>query len=119
MIGGATGPKYDPPGWVKGKGYNRAHLLAAVLGGSNKDPRNFVTMHQYANTPVMRDFELQIRDAVKSGEIVQYRVTPHYDGNSVIPKGVTLEAYGNKGFQFKPKGSVSGTNILSICNKPK
>ncbi|MFF2819661.1 DUF6531 domain-containing protein [Kitasatospora cineracea] len=119
MMGGKTDPKYDPVGWATGKGYNRAHLLGAQIGGSNKDPRNFVTMHQYANTPIMRDLEGQIRKAVDAGEIIHYRVTPHYDRNELIPRGVTIEAYGNKGFQFQPKGSSSGTNTLSICNKKK
>ncbi|MFF2630905.1 DUF6531 domain-containing protein [Kitasatospora griseola] len=119
MMGGKTNPQYDPAGWVSGRGYNRAHLLGAQLGGSNKDPRNFVTMHQYANTPIMRDLEGQIRAAVDNGEIIRYRVTPVYDGNDLLPKGVTLEAHGNKGFQFQPKGSSTGTNILSICNKKK
>jgi RHS repeat-associated protein len=119
MMGGKTDPKVDPAGWVTGQHYNRAHLLGAQLGGSNKDPRNFVTMHQYANTPVMRDLEGQVRKAVDNGEIIRYRVTPVYSGRSLLPKGVTIEAYGNKGFKFHPKGSVGGTNVLSICNKKR
>ncbi|SEM02865.1 DNA/RNA non-specific endonuclease [Streptacidiphilus jiangxiensis] len=119
MMGGKTDPKVDPAGWVTGQGYNRAHLLGAQLGGSNKDPRNFVTMHQYANTPVMRDLEGQVRKAVDNGEIIRYRVTPVYSGRSLLPKGVTIEAYGNKGFKFQPKGSVGGTNVISICNKKR
>ncbi|WP_374404129.1 DNA/RNA non-specific endonuclease [Streptomyces sp. 35G-GA-8] len=53
MMGGKTGPGVDPAGWQSNKGYNRAHLLGAQIGGSNKDPRNFVTMHAYANRPKM------------------------------------------------------------------
>jgi len=98
MMGGKTKPKVDPAGWETGKGYNRAHLLGAQLGGSNKDPRNFVTMHQYANTPVMRDIENRIRAAVDNGEIIEYEVTPIYRGSDPIPLGVTLKAKGNKGF---------------------
>ncbi|WP_372337607.1 hypothetical protein [Streptomyces sp. MK5] len=45
-------PHGDPPGWERDKGYNRAHLLCARLGGSNYDPRNFVSMHSDANSPV-------------------------------------------------------------------
>jgi RHS repeat-associated protein len=119
MMGGRTDPKVDPAGWATGQGYNRAHLLGAQLGGSNRDPRNFVTMHQYANTPVMRDLEGQVRKAVDNGEIIRYRVTPVYSGRSLLPKGVTIEAYGNKGFKFQPKGSVGGTNVISICNKKR
>ncbi|UDM04805.1 DUF6531 domain-containing protein [Streptomyces longhuiensis] len=120
MLGGKTGPKVDPAGWESGKGYNRAHLLAAMIGGSNKDPRNFVTMHSYANSPVMRQVELQVRNAVRDNdEIIQYSVKPIYaDGNAKIPLGVTIEAHGNKGFTMHPHGSDSGgTNSVTIWNR--
>ena len=100
MLGGKTKPKVDPAGWESGKGYNRAHLLGAQLGGSNKDPRNFVTMYQYANTPVMRDIENRVRAAVEKGELIQYEVTPIYRGSDPIPLGVTIRANGNKGFDI-------------------
>ncbi|MGW0827496.1 DNA/RNA non-specific endonuclease [Streptomyces sp. NPDC002845] len=99
-IGGKTNPSVDPAGWESGQGYNRAHLLAAVLGGANNDRRNFVTMHAYANSPVMRAFELQIRNVVRGGENVSYRATPIYSGTSSIPLGVTLSARGNLGFSL-------------------
>ncbi|MFB7557096.1 DNA/RNA non-specific endonuclease [Streptomyces brevispora] len=99
-IGGKTNPSVDPAGWQSGQGYNRAHLLAAVLGGVNNDKRNFVTMHAYANSPVMRGFELQVRDAVKAGENILYRATPIYSGSNPLPLGVTLSARGNAGFSL-------------------
>ncbi|MFE5774149.1 putative T7SS-secreted protein [Streptomyces sp. NPDC056485] len=95
-----TDPHGDPPGWQKGKGYNRAHLLGAQLGGSNFDPANFVTMHRYANSPVMRHIENEVRAAVESGETIQYSVTPRYNGTDPIPTGVYIEAYGSNGFKF-------------------
>ena len=120
MMGGRTRPQFDPPGWQSGQGYNRSHLLGAQLGGSNRDPRNFVTMHRYANTPIMRDIENQVRAAVDRGETIQYSVTPIYDGNSVVPRGVTIEAYGSNGFQFTPNGSGGGgVNSVSILNVPR
>ncbi|MCX5441309.1 DUF6531 domain-containing protein [Streptomyces sp. NBC_00063] len=121
MLGGKTGPQVDPAGWESGKGYNRAHLLAAMIGGSNKDPRNFVTMHSYANSPVMRQVELQVRNAARDGEIIQYSVTPIYaDDNAKIPLGVTIEAHGNNGFQMRPHGSDGdGTNIFTIWNRKR
>ncbi|AWT44090.1 MULTISPECIES: RHS repeat-associated core domain-containing protein [Streptomyces] len=121
MLGGKTSPQVDPAGWESGKGYNRAHLLAAMIGGSNKDPRNFVTMHSYANSPVMRQIELQIRNAVKDGEIILYSVIPIYaDDKAKIPLGVTIEAYGSKGFEMRPHGSDSGgTNSVTIWNRKR
>ncbi|MEV0807604.1 DNA/RNA non-specific endonuclease [Micromonospora sp. NPDC050200] len=73
---------------------NQTHLLAAMLGGSNTDPRNFVAMHRYANSPTMRSVEFQIRDAVKAGQQVDLRVTPIYQGTSARPGGITMQAVG-------------------------
>jgi hypothetical protein len=114
-IGGSTDPKVDPVGWVSGKGYNRAHLLAAMLGGSNKDPRNFVTMFRYANSPVMRSVEMAVRDAIKNGgETVRYEVTPIYADVVVgpanpYPLGVTIRAQGSGGLDI----------FQTILNGPK
>ncbi len=84
-------------------------LLGAQLGGLNTDPRNFVTMHQYANTPVMRGVERQVRKAVEDGQTVHYRVTPVYRGADPLPLGVTIEAQGSGGLDI----------YMSILNRPK
>lgn len=55
---------------------SKTHLLGAQIGGSNKDARNFVTMHPFANSPVMRKVEDQIWAAVDRGETIEYSVTP-------------------------------------------
>jgi hypothetical protein len=117
-----TDPHGDPPGWQKDKGYNRAHLLGAQLGGSNYNPANFVTMHSYANSPVMRHIENQIRAAVESGETIQYSVTPQYNGSDKIPTGVHVEAYGSDGFQFTQHRSTGITepgNTAFIPNQKR
>ncbi|MFE7808212.1 putative T7SS-secreted protein [Streptomyces sp. NPDC057430] len=117
-----TDPHGDPPGWEKDKGYNRAHLLGAQLGGSNYNPANFVTMHAYANSPVMRHIENQIRAAVESGETIQYSVTPRYNGTDKIPTGVYIEAYGSDGFQFtqhRSTGITESGNTAFIPNQKR
>ncbi|QNE78371.1 type IV secretion protein Rhs [Streptomyces finlayi] len=117
-----TDPHGDPPGWEKDKGYNRAHLLGAQLGGSNYNPANFVTMHAYANSPVMRHMENQIRAAVESGETIQYSVTPKYNGVDKIPVGVDIEAYGSNGFTFtqhRSTGSIDSGNTAFIPNQKR
>ncbi|MFC9454317.1 RHS repeat-associated core domain-containing protein [Streptomyces sp. NPDC056983] len=119
MMGGKTNPQVDPAGWESDKGFNRAHLLGAQIGGSNKDPRNFVTMHAYANSPMMRRYETQVRKAVDKGEVIEYSATPVYRGDSVVPEGVWLEAQGSDGFQFMPKDATTGTNRVYIPNEPK
>lgn len=123
MTGGRTNPQAKVPGYEKYKKLNKTHLLGAQIGGSNKDPRNFVTMHRFANSPVMRKIEDQIREAVdKKGETIEYTVTPVYrtkDPTDVVPIGLTIEARGNKGFSFTPYGGGSDTNLITILNVPK
>jgi hypothetical protein len=100
--GTKANPRILPPGW--GTVYNgkaRGHLLANVLGGSGDDKRNLVTIVQIPiNTPIMRDIELSIRDAVNAGETILYQVTPIYRGGDLIPMGITIEAIGDQGFEL-------------------
>ncbi|QTD95752.1 Putative deoxyribonuclease RhsC [Streptomyces cyanogenus] len=122
MMGGKTRPRVNVPGYKKGGAWNKGHLLGAQLGGSNRDPRNFVAMHAYANSPVMRQVENDVRAAVDRGETITYNVTPIYrtnDPTDVVPVGVTIEAHGNRGFQFTPLGSSSPTNAVTILNEPR
>ncbi|MFI0964931.1 hypothetical protein ACH4S8_26565 [Streptomyces sp. NPDC021080] len=79
-------------------------------------------MHSYANSPVMRRIELQVRNAVRdTGETIQYSVEPIYaDEHAKIPLGVTIEAHGNKGFQMYPHGSTGGgTDVFTIWNRKR
>jgi hypothetical protein len=56
------------PGWDGQAAYNRTHLPAASLGGSNNMPENFVTAHRYANHPVVYPYESQAaRAAARTG----------------------------------------------------
>ncbi|MBY8886683.1 DNA/RNA non-specific endonuclease [Streptomyces sp. PTM05] len=137
MLGGHTDAQPDPAGWGDtgagwdpDKKYNRGHLLGSLLGGSNEDPRNFATMHEFANSPVMRHYELQIQQAVKNGHVVHYKVTPVYASDKdVIPVGLTLEARSSDGFTFKGYSrdtktrralrAGEGTNSVTIMNIPK
>ncbi|MCX4635123.1 DNA/RNA non-specific endonuclease [Streptomyces platensis] len=121
MMGGKTKPSApsEPPGWKGGGDYHRSHLLGAQLGGSNKSTQNFVTLHGYANTPVMRVYEGQIRKAVDAGETVTYTVTPKYKGNNLLPDSVELNVTGSNGFQFTHRDTQALTNKVSFSNKPK
>ena len=107
MIG--TGTKANasiiPTGFAGGgpgsPGHARGHLLGKQLGGSGDDSRNLVTLFQTpVNSPIMRDYENSIRKAVEDGEIVKYSVTPMYNGNELIPRGITLNASGSGGFSL-------------------
>ncbi|WP_206507529.1 RHS repeat-associated core domain-containing protein [Streptomyces chrestomyceticus] len=124
MLGGRTKarPKDGCAGYVPGKNYNRTHLLGALIGGSNKDSRNFVTAHRNMNSPVMLAIETQIRDAAAAGEKIEYSVTPIYrtnDPSDVIPVGLTIEARGDRGFTFRPYEGGGRSNHISLLNEPK
>jgi YD repeat-containing protein len=94
----------SPPGWAgDGNKYNQArgHLLGNQLGGSGDIAGNLVTLQQdWVNSPVMRGYEWQVRSAVAAGETIQYSATPIYNGNNLIPRGVTLIGNGNNGFNL-------------------
>ncbi|MFE7590087.1 polymorphic toxin-type HINT domain-containing protein [Kitasatospora sp. NPDC057512] len=97
-----------PSGWRgNGNTYNeaRGHLIAGRLGGAGKRNgarENLVTLTQDpVNSPWMRDYiEQPVFDAVKDGEVVQYSVTAHYDGDSLVPYELRMEAVGNQGFSM-------------------
>jgi hypothetical protein len=100
--GTAANPSIIPPGW-SGNGviFNeaRAHLLGRQLGGSGNRIENIVTLqHNPANSPVMRGFENQVRNAVEGGQIVHYSAIPVYNGTNLAPRGVTLSGRGSGGF---------------------
>lgn len=106
MIGTGTKASQDiiPPGWSgNGIDFNeaRGHLLGAQLGGSGDIAENIVTLEQNpANSPVMRGFEIQVRNAVEGGQVVEYSVSPIYNGDNLVPRGVTINASGSGGFNL-------------------
>lgn len=102
MVGTGTPAKSSikPAGFGGQKaGHARGHLLGVQLGGAGDDPRNLTTLFQNpVNHPVMSSVEGSVRKAVEAGEVVQYSVKPIYEGNTLIPSGVTIKAEGDKGF---------------------
>ncbi len=83
--------KYDQ---VDGKYlYNRCHLIGYQLTGENDNVCNLITGTRYMNTEGMLPFENEIAAYVKdTGYHVLYRVTPIFDGNNLVARGVELEA---------------------------
>ncbi|MFB8273523.1 DNA/RNA non-specific endonuclease [Streptomyces sp. NPDC055955] len=93
-----------PPGFLGGD-YNQArgHMLARMLGGSGDTLDNLFTITQNpTNSPDMRDWEQDIYDAAKKGEVIEYNVYLEYtdDEKDSVPKSIQLEAYGNRGFSL-------------------
>ena len=73
--------------------YDRSHLLAHSLMSDDVHAENLVTGTVYMNQNVMTTFEDMVRDAVRAGTDVLYRVTPIYLGNNLVASGLLMEAY--------------------------
>lgn len=96
---GAIG-QLKPAGWhtvkydcVDGKYlYNRCHLIGFQLSGENANEQNLITGTRYLNVEGMLPFENMVADYVKqTGNHVRYRVTPVYQGDELLARGVTIE----------------------------
>lgn len=94
--------KVKPSGWhtvkydnVDGKYlYNRCHLIGYQLTAENANEKNLITGTRYMNVDGMLPFENMAADYVKeTGNHVLYRVTPIFEGNNLLAKGVQMEAY--------------------------
>ena len=90
-----------PTGWVNvkydivsgGYLYNRCHLIGFQLTGENANRRNLITGTRYLNVEGMLPFEDAVADYVKTtGNHVLYRVTPIFEGDELVARGVLMEA---------------------------
>lgn len=93
--------RIHPAGWhqqrydfIPGQSlYNRCHLIAWSLCGENANRKNLLTGTRYLNETGMLPFEEQILDYIRgTGNHVLYRVTPMYNEEELICRGVRLEA---------------------------
>lgn len=98
---GAIG-QLRPTGWhtvkysfVDGKYlYNRCHLIGWQLSGENANPQNLITGTRYLNVDGMLPLENLVAGYVKqTGGHVLYRVTPIFDGDDLLARGVEMEAW--------------------------
>ena len=91
-----------PSGWhtVKYNGvvdgnylYNRCHLIGYQLTGENANKSNLITGTRFLNMDGMLDFENDVAEYVEeTGNHVLYRVTPVFEGNDLVARGVQMEA---------------------------
>ena len=105
QLGSAADPDIRPPGLdqLPVRNRARAHLLGRQLGGSGDVPANLVALYQTrANTPVMRDYETMVAEAVRAGETIRYKVRPIYPSPSYqgAPSAIRITAIGNRGFRL-------------------
>jgi hypothetical protein len=104
-LGSPADPEIRPPGFADLPARNRArgHLLGRQLGGSGEVASNLVALYQRrANSPVMRDYETAVAEAVERGETIRYRVRLTYPNPTFKgpPRAVRITASGNRGFRL-------------------
>ncbi len=74
--------------------YNRCHLIAFALAGENANERNIFTGTRYLNTEGMLPFEVRVARYLElSGNHVLYRVTPVFEGDERVVRGVEMEGW--------------------------
>ncbi len=74
--------------------YNRCHLIGFQLTGENANKLNLITGTRYVNVEGMLPFENMVADYVKeTGNHVLYRVTPIFEGEELVARGVQMEAW--------------------------
>lgn len=100
--------KVDPVGYkqkqyVNAKGkkfwlYNRSHLIAYTFWNGEIDiAENLVTGTEYFNQVLMTEYEDLVRDTIKNGQKVMYRVTPNYRDRELLPRSLTMEMLSEDG----------------------
>lgn len=111
-----------PTGWhtvkydiVDGKYlYNRCHLIGYQLTGENANEKNLITGTRYLNVEGMLPFENMVADYVKeTGNHVLYRVTPIFDGDNLVARGVQMEAW-----SVEDDGEGICFNVYCYNNQP-
>ena len=74
--------------------YNRCHLIGYQLTGENANTKNLITGTRYLNIEGMLPFENMVADYIQeTSNHVLYRVTPIFEGNSLVANGVLMEGY--------------------------
>ena len=94
LNGKSNNNQYDTSLVDGGRIYNRCHLIGFQLAGENANKQNLITGTRYMNVTGMLPFENMVADYVKeTGNHVLLRVTPIYDGNDLVARGVLMEAW--------------------------
>lgn len=90
-----------PSGWIQnfydfieGESlYNRSHLIAHCLSGQNANEKNLITGTRHFNADVMEPIEAMVLNYIEqTGNHVLYRVTPVFEGDELVARGVQIEA---------------------------
>ena len=111
-----------PSGWhlkkydcVDGKYlYNRCHLIGFQLSAENANDKNLITGTRYLNIQGMLPFENMVADYIEgTNNHVMYRVTPIFEGENLLCKGVKME-----GYSVEDKGKGVCFNVFCYNAQP-
>ena len=111
-----------PSGWVQAQYdfvdgenlYNRCHLIGFQLTGENANENNLITGTRFLNVEGMLPFENVVADYIKeTGNHVLYRVTPVFDENNLVARGVQMEAV-----SIEDNGAGICFNVYAYNNQP-
>ncbi len=73
--------------------YNRSHLIGWQLAGEDANERNLITGTREMNAKGMLPYENLVADYVdETNGSVLYRVTPWFEGDELVARGVQMEA---------------------------
>ena len=116
-----------PTGWHSGSpaNYNRSHLIGFQLAGENANELNLITGTREFNAEGMLPFENMVADYIhETDNHVMYRVTPIYQGDELVARGVQMEAYSveqegpsqsqNGNRPSEPKDYILNTNTMKF-----
>lgn len=87
-----------PTGWHQKKIndkwlYNRSHVIGYQLTGENDNWKNLFTGTEQMNQKTMVEFENKVAEYLrKTGNHVRYRVTPKFNGEELVCRGIQMEA---------------------------
>lgn len=109
-----------PTGWEQAKYngeylYNRCHLIGYQLSDEDANELNLITGTRYFNVDGMLPFENMVADYINENENnhVLYRVTPIFEGENLLAKGVEIEA-----FSVEDKGEGVCFNVFIYNVQP-
>ena len=108
-----------PSGWINVEYggqylYNRCHLIGFQLTGENANERNLINGRSYLNVEGMLPFENLVADYVKeTSNHVLYRVTPVFQGEELVARGVEMEA-----FSVEDQGEGVYFHVYCYNNQP-
>lgn len=94
--------------------YNRCHLIGFQLTGENANEQNLITGTRYMNVEGMLPFENMVADYVReTGNHVLYRVTPVFEAEELVARGVQMEAW-----SVEDEGDGVCFNVYVYNNQP-